>query len=99
MEPGLEVQLIEAMNPDWRDLTDEIDVNATLVELKAGAPLRLTLIHLQIVLLTCAKSILPSTFLRAAIAERFMLASQARCGSVCGTTGTGASMGSLPNIR
>ena len=38
--------------------------------------------HLQIVLLTCAKSILPSTFLRAAIAERFRLASQARCGSV-----------------
>jgi len=32
-------QLIEAMNPDWRDLTDEIDVNATLVEPKAGPPL------------------------------------------------------------
>ena len=31
-------QLIEAMNPDWRDLTDEIDVNATLVEPKAGPP-------------------------------------------------------------
>ena len=28
-----------AMNPDWRDLTDEIDVNATLVELTAGPPL------------------------------------------------------------
>ena len=32
-------RLIEAMNPDWRDLTDEIDVNATLVEPKAGPPL------------------------------------------------------------
>ncbi len=32
-------QLNEAMNPDWRDLTDEIDVNATLVEPKAGPPL------------------------------------------------------------
>ena len=32
-------QLIEAMNPDWRDLTDEIDVNATFVEPKAGPPL------------------------------------------------------------
>jgi len=30
-------QLIEAM--DWRDLTDEIDVNAAFVEPKAGPPL------------------------------------------------------------
>src|SRR6187397_1666628 len=74
-------------------------LNHTVTPAKAGAALRLTRIHLQIVLLTCAKSILPSTFLRAAIAERFMLASQARCGSVSGTTGTGASMGSLPNMR
>src|SRR3954447_11572447 len=36
-------------------------------------------------LLTCASlSIPPSTFLRAAIAERLILASQARGGSVCG---------------
>ena len=32
-------QLIEAMNPDRRDLTDEIDVNTILVEPKAGPPL------------------------------------------------------------
>ena len=34
------LQLIEAMNPDWRDLTDDIDVNATLVKPKAGPRFR-----------------------------------------------------------
>jgi putative endonuclease len=29
-------RIIEEMNPDWRDLHDEIDQVATLVELKAG---------------------------------------------------------------
>jgi putative endonuclease len=33
------IELIEAMNPDWRDLHEDIDVTATLVVPKAGAPL------------------------------------------------------------
>ena len=33
------LQLIESMNPDWRDLHDKIDTIATLVEAKAGSPL------------------------------------------------------------
>src|SRR5438477_5185253 len=32
-------KLIEANNPDWRDLHKEIDVIASLVELEAGPPL------------------------------------------------------------
>jgi len=33
------IQLIEAMNPDWRDLIDDIDGIATLVPSQAGPPL------------------------------------------------------------
>jgi putative endonuclease len=33
------IEVIEAMNPDWRDLHEEIDVTATLVAPKAGPPL------------------------------------------------------------
>ena len=33
------IQLIEAMNPNWRDLIDDIDATATLVAFKAGPPL------------------------------------------------------------
>jgi putative endonuclease len=33
------IELIEAMNPDWRDLHENIDVTATLVASEAGPPL------------------------------------------------------------
>ncbi len=33
------IELIEAMNRDWCDLHDDIDVTATLVEPEAGPPL------------------------------------------------------------
>ena len=35
------IQLIEKMNPNWRDLHESIDVNATLVEEEAGPQLSL----------------------------------------------------------
>jgi len=33
------IELVEAMNADWRDLIDDIDATATLVAFKAGPPL------------------------------------------------------------
>lgn len=33
------IELIEVMDPDWRDLHEEIDVTATLVAPAAGSPL------------------------------------------------------------